>query len=177
MKEIHPLEKFHYCPVCGSPHFVVRGVKSKRCESCGFVYFFNPSAATVAVIVNSRGELLTVRRAKEPARGTLDLPGGFCDCGETAEEGLAREVKEETGLDIGSVRFLFSLPNIYPYSGLDIHTMDLFFLCRPLGSEDAHAMDDAADARWIPLSEVQPAEFGLGSVRRGVERLLHMPLL
>ena len=41
-----------------------------------FVYYFNPSSATVALILNERDELLVCRRAKEPAKGTLDLPGG-----------------------------------------------------------------------------------------------------
>ena len=175
MKEIHPLEKFRYCPVCGSDAFVVNNEKSKRCSACGFVYYFNPSAATVGVVLNERRELLVVRRAKEPARDTLDLPGGFCDCHETAEEGLQRELREETGLSVAHPRFLFSLPNIYPYSGFEVHTVDLFFLCRVRHAEGAHAMDDAASLRWVPLAEVRPEEFGLGSVRRGVERLLKMP--
>ena len=174
MKEIHPLGKFRFCPVCGSQQFEVNNEKSKRCAHCGFVYYFNPSAATVGVVLNERDELLVVVRAKEPARGTLDLPGGFCDLGETAEEGLRRELLEETGLTIPRARFLFSLPNIYPYSGFDVHTIDLFFLCRVSHAEHAHAMDDAATLRWTPLSEVRPEEFGLGSIRRGVERLLAM---
>ena len=65
---------------------------------CGFVYYFNSSAATAIFITNRVGELLVVRRAKEPAKGTFDLPGGFVDMYETAEEAIIREVKEETGL-------------------------------------------------------------------------------
>lgn len=45
---MHPLELFKYCPKCGSPHFEVNNEKSKRCADCGFVYYFNSSAATVA---------------------------------------------------------------------------------------------------------------------------------
>ena len=92
----HPLSKFRYCPVCGSSRFVENNFKSKRCEDCGFVYYFNPSSSTVAVIVNDENQLLAVRRAKEPAFGTLDLPGGFCDCYETGEEGVRREVKSSS---------------------------------------------------------------------------------
>jgi len=63
------------------------------------VYYMNPSAATAAFILNGKGELLVERRKREPAKGTLDLPGGFADFDETAEEGVAREVLEETGLE------------------------------------------------------------------------------
>lgn len=96
----HPLAQFLYCPKCGSPHFEVNNEKSKKCTDCGFVYYFNPSAATVAFILNERKELLVCRRAKAPAKGTLDLPGGFIDMNETGEEGVAREVLEETGLKV-----------------------------------------------------------------------------
>lgn len=170
----HPLDIFRYCPVCGSPNFVTNNEKSKRCADCGFVYFFNPSGATVAVIVNDRDELLVVRRAKEPAKGTLDLPGGFLDCAETAEEGVAREVFEETGLVVEQCDYLFSIPNIYPYSGLDVHTMDLFFLCRVKGTQEAKAMDDAESLAWIPWGQIMPQEFGLLSVRKGIIRLKMM---
>lgn len=96
----HPLAQFLYCPECGSSHFEINNEKSKKCADCGFVYYFNPSAATVALILNEKNELLVCKRAKEPAKGTLDLPGGFIDMNETGEEGVAREVLEETGLKV-----------------------------------------------------------------------------
>lgn len=104
---MHPLELFKYCPKCGSSHFEIHNEKSKHCADCGFTYYFNSSAATVAFILNHRNELLVCRRGKEPAKGTLDLPGGFIDMHETGEEGVAREVKEETGLAVTEARYLF----------------------------------------------------------------------
>ena len=62
----HPLEKFKYCPVCGSSHFEVNNFKSKKCQDCGFTYYANPCSATAAFIVNDKQEMLVVRRAKEP---------------------------------------------------------------------------------------------------------------
>lgn len=169
----HPLEKFKYCPVCGSKHFEVNNFKSKRCQDCGFTYYANPSAATAALIINKCNELLVVRRAKEPAKGTLDLPGGFVDMGETVEEGMRREIKEETGLEVNDIRYLFSSPNLYMYSGMGIHTIDMVYLV-PLdnGTIDVQASDDAAEAIWIPINKVNPADFGLTSIRNAVTRFL-----
>lgn len=169
---MHPLEQFKYCPKCGSSHFEVHNEKSKHCDDCGFTYYFNSSAATVAFILNHRNELLVCRRAKEPAKGTLDLSGGFIDMNETGEEGVAREVMEETGLTVIDTEYLFSLPNTYLYSGFLVHTLDLFFLCKVADDTRLRAMDDVADSFWMPLDSIHSEEFGLDSVRRGVTRFL-----
>ena len=168
----HPLEKFKFCPVCGSARWTEHNFKSKQCQDCGFVYYANPSAATAAFILNERNELLVVRRGKEPAKGTLDLVGGFVDMYETVEEGMRREIEEETGLEVGEVTYLFSVPNQYLYSGMYIHTLDADFLVRVANDVKAEAADDAADCLWIPVGETNPALFGLTSIRRAVERFL-----
>ena len=67
---MHPLEKFRYCPVCGSSHFEIQDEKSKHCENCGFEYFLNPSSAVAAFITNEKGELLVLTRKKDPGKGT-----------------------------------------------------------------------------------------------------------
>lgn len=169
---MHPLEKFHNCPKCGSSHFVESSVKSKQCENCGFEYYLNPSAAVAAFILNSKNELLVERRKIEPAKGMLDLPGGFADMGETAEEGIRREVKEETALTVTSQKYLFSLPNIYRYSGFDVHTLDMFFLCTVDDTASLEAADDAAECQWVPLDEIHTEMFGLRSVRQALHMFL-----
>ncbi|MBR5764375.1 MAG: NUDIX domain-containing protein [Bacteroidaceae bacterium] len=166
----HPLHKFKFCPQCGG-HFVDNDFKSKRCEACGFVLYLNPAASTAAFIVDD-GKLLVVERAKEPAKGTFDLPGGFVDCYETAEQGVEREIKEELGLAIKSKKYIFSNSNRYVYSGFTVHTLDMFFECALENYSEIRPMDDVATYRWIPLSEVNPADFGLESISQGVERYL-----
>ena len=146
----HPLSLFAYCPKCGSPRFEIHNEKSKRCPDCGFVYYFNPSSATVAFIVNERNELLVCRRAKDPSKGTLDLPGGFVDMHETAEE----------------------VPNLYLYSGFTVHTLDMFFRCQVEDTLHFLAMDDAADTFFVPFAKLHPEEFGLTSIRKGLEKFL-----
>ncbi|NCC09859.1 MAG: NUDIX domain-containing protein [Bacteroidia bacterium] len=168
----HPLSQFNYCPKCGSDNFHIHNEKSRKCADCHFVYYFNASAATVALILNEKRELLVCRRAKDPAKGTLDLPGGFVDMYETAEEGVRREVKEETGLEIEKSTYLFSLPNLYVYSGFQVHTLDLFFLCQVKDCSHLKAMDDVTDSFFIPLQEITIEAFGLGSIRKGLFRFL-----
>lgn len=168
IKAEHPLIVFRYCPRCGHDGFVKRNAKAKSCPQCGFVYYANPSAATACFITDAGGRLLTVRRAHEPAKGTLSLPGGFMDMGETAEAGIIREVREETGMAVEEVTYLFSLPNLYPYGGMIVHTADLFFSARVADFASAVADDDAAELVPLAREEVRPEDFGLESVSRAV---------
>ncbi len=168
----HPFSQFHYCPKCGSDRFVINNDKSKRCEKCGFVYYFNSCAATVALILNEKNELLVCRRAKDPAKGTLDLPGGFIDMHETAEEGVAREVLEETGLVVKEAIYQFSVPNIYVYSGFEVHTLDMFFLCKVDRTDHIEAHDDVTDSFFLRLSDINVDDFGLTSIRKGLMKFV-----
>ncbi|ETD18834.1 MULTISPECIES: NUDIX hydrolase [Prevotellaceae] len=169
---MHLLEKFKYCPACGSHHFNASTEKSKKCDNCGFEFFLNPSAACAAFILNDKGELLVELRKNEPAKGTYDLPGGFADVGETSEEGIRREVEEETGLEVTSTKYLFSLPNKYRYSEIDIPTLDMFYLCEVADTSKLKAADDAAECMWMKLEDVHTEQFGLRSVRQGLYQFL-----
>ena len=168
----HVLDKFKFCPVCGSPNFEINNIKSKKCKDCGFSYYLNASSATVALIVNEKDELLVVRRKNDPGKDMLDLPGGFVDMNETGEEAMAREVKEETGLEATEVIYQFSYPNIYLYSGFLVHTLDMFFKVKIKDLSHIEAMDDAAAYYWIPFSEIDIDKFAFDSIKKGLTRFL-----
>ena len=165
---MHLLSSFNYCPKCGSSSFIEHNFKSKICNNCGFIYYFNCSASTAAFIMDSAGRLMAVRRANDPAKGTLDLPGGFIDPNETAEEAIVREVLEETGLKISQIHYLFSIPNRYLYSGFEVHTVDLFFECLVDEFSMAKADDDASEIVFLPLNKINPDDFGLDSIRQSI---------
>ncbi|MDR0426996.1 MAG: NUDIX domain-containing protein [Dysgonamonadaceae bacterium] len=164
----HLLSLFKFCPKCGSPRFVENDFKSKKCESCGFIYYFNVSASTAVFLTDKYNRLVVAKRAKEPAKGTLDLPGGFVDPYETVEEAVKREIKEETGLKIDRIQYLFSLPNTYLYSGFEVHTADLFFQCRLDEISNLQAADDVEELFLLEQENIQPELFGLDSIRKAI---------
>lgn len=165
---------FKFCPVCGSGDFHLQNVKSKKCVSCGFTFYVNPAAAVAGFIVNEKQELLVCVRAHEPAKGTWDLPGGFVDEHESAEEALHREIREELHADVETARILFTLPNEYLYSGWTTPTLDIFFSCELAENQNITASDDVSDVFYVPLKDVDPEKFGLTSIRQAIGKFIHI---
>ena len=77
---------FEYCPSCKSSDIEFDDIKQFKCNACSFTYFHNVATAA-AVILEYEQKILFIKRAKEPQKGKLDLPGGFIDPNETAEDG------------------------------------------------------------------------------------------
>lgn len=183
------LLRFRYCPRCGSSDFGVRGVKSSVCPSCGFVYYYNPSSATALLVTDIEGRLLLATRAHDPARGTYDLPGGFVDADESLEEAALRELREETGIDlrdeqtqtsvVAPLRYLFSLPNIYVYSGFEVRTVDSIFhlSLRDLTPYVGRGQDDVETLSLVSIADLDPEAFGLTSISAVIRRLISDPSL
>lgn len=167
----HPLHQFKYCPKCGSANFHANNEKAKKCNDCGFTYYFNSCAATVALIFNEKDELLVATRANEPAKGTYDLPGGFVDMYETGEEAMIREIKEETNLDVISTDYLFSVPNIYVYSNFEVHTLDLVYNCKVKNFDNLKAEDDVTRLDFIGRKNLDPDKFGLLSIKKVISKI------
>ena len=165
MEQHYPRRIFRFCPRCGSSSFEFREDFSFLCFECDFHYYINPAPAVVALITDSDGRLLFTRRAHEPAAGKLDLPGGFIDVMETAEEALAREIREELGCELTGFRYISSWPNRYLFSGLVYFTMDMVFECTISDTSSITPSDDVIAYEFIAAGDIKPEMIGLESIR------------
>ena len=91
---------------------------------------------------------------------------------ESAEEAIVREIKEETGLEINKPEYLYSIPNIYLYSGFKVHTLDMFFEVKIENVFEIQAADDVSELIWMKREDINPELFGLESIRKAVEKWL-----
>jgi mutator protein MutT len=168
----HPQQVFRYCPRCGSEQFKILGAKAHCCAGCKFELYTNASGAVVALIRNEHNEILFTRRAFNPCKGALDLPGGFIDPGESAEEALARELHEELNLHISKAVYKGSFPNEYIYSGLSVFTVDLVFECSVSDFNTLRASDDVSSCEFHAITPEIIKHIGFESIRNIVAREL-----
>jgi 8-oxo-dGTP diphosphatase len=109
-----------------------------------------------AVIRDEAGRMLMILRGHEPGMGLWSIPGGRIEPGESDEQALVREVREETGLEVTCGRLLggAEVPGLAG-SVVVIRDYEAFVALRPPGAEPATATagDDAADVRWVSDTE------------------------
>ncbi|HEY0792602.1 MAG TPA: NUDIX domain-containing protein [Chthoniobacterales bacterium] len=163
-------ECFSHCPKCGSAALQSRKAKSFDCPDCGFHFYLNPAVAAAALIVSNRrpGEVLFVRRAKDPGKGRLGLIGGFVDSGETIEQAVEREVKEELGLKVAEATYFASFPNEYPFRGVSYPVADVFFLVRVLTEDFRLQREEVTEATWLAVPEMDLNDLAFPSMRKAV---------
>lgn len=129
------------------------------------------SASVAAIIRNDKNEVLFTMRKHDPAAGKLDLPGGFVDLGETAEEAVVREVYEELNLKISQLKFLRTYTNTYLYGGIEYQTLDLVFEGKVDTFLQIQAADDVSGYVFRYPAAVKPEEIGLDSIREIVRAM------
>lgn len=114
---------------------------------------------------------MLTRRAVEPHLGMLDLPGGFIEPMESAEEAVSRELKEELGVEVISMEYVCSFPNEYPFSGLSVSTLDMAFRVKIESSAEVTPMDDISAVEFYFPDEIPFDEIPATSIRKIVERI------
>jgi NAD+ diphosphatase len=155
---------FAHCPKCGSTDLLENENNGMKCATCNFYYFHNTASATGAIIVSPEGILL-VKRGEEPKKGLLDVPGGFVNYNESIEDALIREVREELMIDLPSMTYLGSFPNVYKYQKVTYFTTDAIFVCVFDTVPVLNPNSEIADYRWFRRDSIPMDQFAFESTR------------
>jgi 8-oxo-dGTP diphosphatase len=110
-----------------------------------------------AVICDGAGRLLLILRGHEPGKGLWSIPGGRIEPGETDEQAVIREVREETGLTVTCGRLL-GAAELPGQDGAIIEVRDYLAALPPGAAARARAGDDAAAVRWVSDTEADAME-------------------
>ncbi len=119
-------------------------------------FYPNQPVVGVGAIIVCDGKILLEKRKGEPGRGKWSVPGGLVELGETTENAVIREVKEETGLIVADPQLIDVVDNIVRDENgeMKYHFVIIDYFLRLKGGEPK-AADDAEELKWIPLNEVE----------------------
>lgn len=148
------MQHVKYCPKCASKldTRLIEGVERKVCNSpgCGFVHWDNP-LPVVAALIEYQGQIILARNTKWP-RGIFSLVTGFLDRGETPEQAVIREVKEELDLSSEVTGFV----GHYPFS--EMNQIILAFSVSATG--DLKTNDEIAETKLVSIEQLSAYDFG-----------------
>ena len=104
----------------------------------------------MGALIFDNEKLLIVERANEPFKGYWSLPGGIVECGEKLEQGIRREVLEETGLEVEALSVFEIFERIIPdgEGRIEYHYVLIDYLCRPIGGR-LSAASDVSQVAWV----------------------------
>ncbi len=147
-----------FCGRCGKPTLEKEGERAKECPACGFVAYPRISPAAIVAVVRD-GRLLLARSARFP-RAFFSVLAGFVDPGETLEECIHREVREEVGIEVSKLRYFGSQSWPFPNSLMIAFTAE--YACGEI-SIDGKEIEEAA---WYSADELPKRIPGAMSVAR-----------
>jgi len=149
------LAGWKFCPRCRNG---LRGDESRvQCPACGFVYYASSKPTAGALCEDGEGRVLLARRGHEPFLGRWDIPGGFLEEGEHPLDGLRRELREETGLEVEPLEFIGVWMDRYGGDSTAEATLNMYWIARVVAGEP-EAADDVSELRWFNAEELPPAE-------------------
>jgi len=146
-----------YCSRCGSPLQAKTIERAKECLKCGLLHF--PRLAPAIIVLVERGNQLLLARSRHFIPGLYSVIAGFVEPGETLEQAVEREVREEVGIAIKDIRYFGSQPWPFP------HSLMIGFTATYAGGNIFLSDSEIEDAGWF-TSQNLPALPGKISIAR-----------
>lgn len=148
-----------FCGACGSPTQSLATERAKYCEACEIRSY--PRVSPCMIVLVTRGEEILLARSPSFPLGLYSTLAGFAEPGESMEECVIREIREEVGLEVNDIRYIASQSWPYP------HSMMFGFHAQYLSGEISPQPGEIEDARWFNLNSLPEL-----SSRRSISRYL-----
>jgi len=140
-----------FCGRCGTPTEYTSSERAKRCPACGLLSF--PRLSPAVIVLVERGDDVLLARHTRTTDGMYALLAGFVEPGESLEEAVRREIREESGIEVDRITYFGSQPWPFP------HSLMIGFMAQYAGGEMIVDGVEIADARWfssIAMPKVPP---------------------
>ena len=137
-----------FCGRCGSATQQVPGERCMRCPTCGLDSYARISPSMIVLV--TRGDEVLLARSPRFVAGVYSTLAGFVEPGESAEECVAREVREEVGIEVRNLQYLGSQGWPFP------HSLMLGFHAEYAGGEIVPQADEIEDAAWFHIENLPP---------------------
>jgi NAD+ diphosphatase len=132
-----------FCGRCGTPTRDKTGERAKECPACGYVAYPRVSPAMMVLVTRDR-ELLLARARRFP-QAMYSALAGFVEAGESVEDCIHREVREEVGVEVDGLQYVASQSWPFP------HSLMIAYTAKYAGGELRPSDEEIADARWFAL--------------------------
>ena len=167
---MEPKEVFKFCPKCRgdldlqSNNFLI-------CKKCGLHFYLNPIPTNAVIMENDKGDIMMVKRKFEPKKGYWDWPGGFINPGESLEDSVKREIKEELGVDVGEIEIVGVYEDRYLYQDILSYTICIAVSAKiTIGS--LKVSDDISGYKYFSKEEIFRQNFAFPSIKQGISDYL-----
>ncbi|HSC83519.1 MAG TPA: NAD(+) diphosphatase [Pseudomonas sp.] len=141
-------DQHRFCGRCGSATRQVAGERCMRCPQCGLDSYARISPSMIVLV--TRGDEILLARSPRFVPGVYSTLAGFVEPGESAEECVIREVREEVAIEVGNLQYLGSQSWPFP------HSLMLGFHAEYVAGEIVPQADEIEDARWFPIDQLPP---------------------
>jgi ADP-ribose pyrophosphatase YjhB (NUDIX family) len=167
---MEPKNFYKFCPKCGG-NLVFQKENCLICRNCKFHFYINPLPCNAAIIENEKGEIMLVERKVDPKKGFWDWPGGFINPGESLEDSLKREIKEELNVDIKILGIVGVYIDRYLYQNILNYALCVAVSAKITGGQ-LKPHDDIDGYKFFPKNEILNQKFAFLSIKQGISDYL-----
>jgi NAD+ diphosphatase len=135
-----------FCGRCGSPLRTKTTERAKECPQCGLLHF--PRLAPAIIVLVERGREMLLARSRHFMPGIYSVLAGFVEPGESLEEAVVREVREEVAIEVKDIKYFGSQPWPFP------HSLMIGFTANYAGGEISLDDEEIEDAGWFTIDHL-----------------------